>query len=160
MHYVVQLNIKIPLTQPPFCIISCVSMFGLVNVLVRPTHRPSISRLTKESKRAGLPGYIRYNSSIPRPYSFYIGASWAGKPVEPGLKKRHVSFAPDSLVGAWRDKTLSRPKSVVSKDAGEDFFYVQEVSLQTTGMKWPQYLYLYGILSDAQWVGGYNMNQK
>ena len=67
---------------------------------------------------------------MPRSYRFHIGASWAGKPEEPGLKRRYVPFASDSNVGAWRDKTLSRPKTVSSKDAGEDFFYVQEVSLR------------------------------
>jgi protein phosphatase PTC7 len=33
------------------------------------------------------------------------------------------------VVGAWRDRTLSRPKMVKSDDAGEDFFYIQEVRL-------------------------------
>ena len=49
-----------------------------------------------------------------RPYTFHIGASWAGKPEYPtyGLKK--VPFPSDSLIGLWRDQTLSRN----SKPAG------------------------------------------
>jgi protein phosphatase PTC7 len=38
-----------------------------------------------------------------------------------------IPFAPDSVIGSWRDETLSRPKAVPSRDAGEDFFYVQEM---------------------------------
>lgn len=66
-------------------------------------------------------------SSILRPFTFHIGASWAGKPADQ-TKVPKVPFPPDGLVGAWRDHTLSRTKAVRSDDAGEDFFYVQEVS--------------------------------
>lgn len=86
--------------------------------------------IARKSKRAGPLALLRHASSMPRPYRFHIGASWAGKPPEPGPRRRYVPFASDSAVGAWRDHTLSRPKSVPGKDAGEDFFYVQEVSLQ------------------------------
>lgn len=65
-------------------------------------------------------------SSIHRPFTFHIGASWAGKPAD-GTKVPKVPFPSNSLVGAWRDHTLSWPKAVRSDDAGEDFFYVQEV---------------------------------
>jgi protein phosphatase PTC7 len=85
--------------------------------------------VNKKPERAGMPSSTRYTSSMPRPYRFHIGASWAGKPPEPGPKRPHVPFPSDSVIGAWRDKTLSRPKAVPSKDAGEDFFHVQEVSL-------------------------------
>ncbi|CAA7271708.1 unnamed protein product [Cyclocybe aegerita] len=64
-----------------------------------------------------------------RPYTFHIGASWAGKPADPmyQMPKEKVPFPPDTLIGAWRDKTLTRPRSVRSADAGEDFFFVQEM---------------------------------
>jgi protein phosphatase PTC7 len=65
-------------------------------------------------------------SSILRPFTFHIGASWAGKPADQ-TKVPKVPFPSDSPVGTWRDHTLSRPKAVRSDDAGEDFFYVQEV---------------------------------
>lgn len=73
---------------------------------------------------------LRFYSSIPprRPYTFHIGASWAGK-REDNLKRIKAAFPPDTLIGTWRDKTLSRPKAVRSQDAGEDFFFVQEVLL-------------------------------
>ncbi|KAF8910939.1 hypothetical protein CPB84DRAFT_1762936, partial [Gymnopilus junonius] len=67
----------------------------------------------------------------PRPYTFHIGASWAGKPDydTPELKK--VPFSPDTLIGSWRDRTLSRnSKGKVGKQAlepGEDFFFIQDV---------------------------------
>ncbi|KAF8228176.1 hypothetical protein L208DRAFT_1292865 [Tricholoma matsutake] len=67
-------------------------------------------------------------SSILRPFTFHIGASWAGKPAD-HTKVPKVPFPPNTLVGAWRDHTLSRKKAVRSHDAGEDFFYVQEVRL-------------------------------
>jgi protein phosphatase PTC7 len=67
-------------------------------------------------------------STIPRPYTFHIGASWAGKTGE-SSKVKKVPFPSDGVVGAWRDRTLSRPKMVKSDDAGEDFFYIQEVRL-------------------------------
>jgi len=38
-----------------------------------------------------------------------------------------VPFPPDTLVGQWRDKMLSHPKAAKSVDAGEDFFFIQEV---------------------------------
>jgi protein phosphatase PTC7 len=69
----------------------------------------------------------RSMSSLTRPYTFHIGASWVGKPVDPNKIPR-VPFPSDSLIGGWRDKTLLRSK-VAGNDAGEDFFYVQEVSL-------------------------------
>jgi protein phosphatase PTC7 len=67
-------------------------------------------------------------SSMTRPYTFHIGASWAGKPADSN-KIPKVPFPPESLIGNWRDKTLSLPKAAGTKDAGEDFFFVQEVSL-------------------------------
>lgn len=87
------------------------------------------SAMSRLIARKGGPSSSRHISTVPRPYKFHIGASWAGKPAERGRKPLDtVPFTPDSPIGAWRDATLSRPKSVASKDAGEDFFYVQEVS--------------------------------
>jgi len=88
---------------------------------------------------------LRFYSSIPqihartspRPYTFHIGASWAGKPDDDPMKIK-AAFPPDTIVGMWRDKTLSRPKAVRSRDAGEDFYFVQEVLL---------YPYCYAILN-------------
>ncbi|KII88511.1 hypothetical protein PLICRDRAFT_30007 [Plicaturopsis crispa FD-325 SS-3] len=62
-----------------------------------------------------------------RPYTFHIGASWAAKPPNPGHDIPKVPWPPKSLVGAWRDATLARRKAVKSVDAGEDFFYVQQM---------------------------------
>lgn len=97
-------------------------MYGLVY------NETAMSRLIASKSR---PTCQRASSRLlsSRPYKFHIGASWAGKPPEPGPKQLHIPFASESVIGAWRDKTLSRPKAVRSKDAGDDFFYVQEVSL-------------------------------
>ena len=111
--------------------LTTILMSGLAQNLIRPTYRSPVYRLiARKSKRVGPLALLRHASSGPRPYRFHIGASWAGKPPQPGLRRRLVPFASDSAIGAWRDDTLSRSKSVSSKDAGEDFFYVQEVSLQ------------------------------
>lgn len=62
----------------------------------------------------------------PRPYTFHIAASWAGKVEDHRIRK--VPFPPDTPIGSWRDKMLSRPKSAYNNnDAGEDFFFIQEV---------------------------------
>jgi hypothetical protein len=91
-------------------------------------HKTAMYRLiTWKSRRTCLLASARWMSS--RPYKFHVGASWAGKPTEWGPKRLHIPFAPESVIGSWRDETLSRPKAVPSRDAGEDFFYVQEVSL-------------------------------
>ncbi|KAI0818611.1 protein serine/threonine phosphatase 2C [Irpex lacteus] len=66
-------------------------------------------------------------SSLPRPYRFHVGASWAGKPLNP--RDRPVTTKPfpkDHPVAAWRDHVLSRPNGINGKHIGEDFFYVQE----------------------------------
>ena len=95
---------------------------------LRSMQSPTMSRLIARKSAHSS----RHLSTLPRPYKFHIGASWAGKPAERGRKPlATVPFTPDSPIGAWRDVTLSRPKAVSSKDAGEDFFYVQEVSFQS-----------------------------
>jgi protein phosphatase PTC7 len=86
--------------------------------------RPAMAReVFRRSRRTPS----RLMSSNPRPFTFHIGASWAGKPTGPGHRPK-VPFPSNSIVGAWRDHTLLRPKTVRSDDAGEDFFYVQEVT--------------------------------
>ena len=68
-------------------------------------------------------------SSLPRPYRFHVGASWAGKPPDPrGPRVKSVPFPPDSPIGKWRDLTLSRPNPGAGRHIGEDFFYIQDVS--------------------------------
>lgn len=67
---------------------------------------------------------------FPHPYTFHIGASWAGKPAAADSMIK-VPFPPDSIIGKWRDTTLSWPKSSGLKDAGEDFFFIQEVSVRS-----------------------------
>lgn len=79
------------------------------------------------SSRAKAARNLSTTADILRPYTFHIGASWAGKVTRDVDKKLKVPFPADGLIGSWRDKMLSRPKSVKSVDAGEDFFFVQEV---------------------------------
>ncbi|EPQ58129.1 hypothetical protein GLOTRDRAFT_110039 [Gloeophyllum trabeum ATCC 11539] len=68
-------------------------------------------------------------STLPRPYRFHIGTSWAGKPRDPRVKRVKSSFPPDSSILKWKEEELRRlHKATWSKDPGEDFFYVQEVS--------------------------------
>jgi hypothetical protein len=88
---------------------------------------PTLRTLTTASKNA-------QTKSQPRPFRFVVGASWLGKP--PGPKPRRSKylpavqpFDPKSPIGAWRDKTLEWPKTVLpaTKDPGHDFFYIQPV---------------------------------
>ena len=69
----------------------------------------------------------------PRPYKFHIGASFAGKPAHPHdlPKSLGAGFLDDSPIALWRDDALKRRKAVKSTSAGEDFFYMQEVSLSS-----------------------------
>ena len=87
-------------------------------------YRPALYRqIVRKSNRISR----TYTTSVVhRPYTFHIGASWAGKPEDPG-DPRKVPFPEDTLVGGWRDKMLSWPKHFPSTSAGEDFFFVQEV---------------------------------
>ena len=105
-----------PASLPPPCLMSIYSLI-LGRHILSKTPR---SRLRFYSS-------IRATTS-PRPYTFHIGASWAGKPDE-ALRKIRDAFPPDTIIGTWRDKTLSRPKAVRSRGAGEDFFFLQEVLL-------------------------------
>ena len=78
-------------------------------------------------------GHARFQSTVPlpRPYKFHIGAGFAGKPAHPhhSTGKEPANFPSGSPIRTWRDNTLQRQKSVQSTSAGEDFFYVQEVSM-------------------------------
>jgi protein phosphatase PTC7 len=71
-------------------------------------------------------------STITRPYTFHIGASWAGKPPEEprrGGKKKSAlvpqqGFPPNSEVGRWRKAELERfAFGAKGRLPGEDFFY-------------------------------------
>ncbi|PPQ71973.1 hypothetical protein CVT24_008190 [Panaeolus cyanescens] len=96
----------------------------------------SIGRMTRSSIRKSSTAHMYHDShsaTIPpqtrlqRPYTFHIGASWAGKPEYEPSQSFKIPFPSDTLIGTWRDKTLSRKKAVRSADAGEDFFFVQEM---------------------------------
>ncbi|KAJ7765515.1 phosphatase 2C-like domain-containing protein [Mycena maculata] len=63
-------------------------------------------------------------SSIPHPYSFHIGASFAPKPpIRFAGEKPRVPFPSDGIIGSWRDRMLAQPKAVPTKECGEDFFF-------------------------------------
>lgn len=79
------------------------------------------------SERGQTTRALSVATNPPRPYAFHIGASWAGKVNRDEDQPFKVPFSVDSPIGSWRDKLLSGPKAVKSVDAGEDFFFVQEV---------------------------------
>ncbi|KAG2020292.1 hypothetical protein CC2G_005650 [Coprinopsis cinerea AmutBmut pab1-1] len=100
-----------------------------------PHHLPSLfsrynSARARQILRKSANSHVRcYAVAAARPYTFHIGASWAGKTEDPVIAATKVPFPSDTLIGSWRNKMLSRPKHVRSKDAGEDFFFVQELSI-------------------------------
>ena len=100
-------------------------------------------RLRSYSSSSSIPPI--HATTSPRPYTFHIGASWAGKSDPMRIK---TAFPPDTVIGTWRDKTLSRPKAVRSRDAGEDFFFVQEVLLHPYN-----YATLNSLKIDAESIG-------
>lgn len=93
---------------------------------------PTMARAVLQCRR--LPVHRLMSSSPPsRPFKVHVGASFAGKPPEyrpmTGRRRRPViDFPADSDITSWRAHMLSRPKGVPAKTAGEDFYYVQEVS--------------------------------
>jgi len=107
------------LPVPPPCLMNIYSPILARNIL-RKTPR-SIHRFYSSTS---IPQ--THTTTLPRPYTFHIGTSWAGKSAN-DTQMIKTAFPLDTLIGTWRDKTLSRPKAVRSVDAGEDFFFVQEV---------------------------------
>jgi protein phosphatase PTC7 len=90
--------------------------------------RTRTNLLTSAFYRTRLPIVIRRSvSSLPRPYQFHIGASWAAKPPSPQPLRINVPFSADTTVGRWRDETLGRWKNAKGGNAGEDFFFVSRV---------------------------------
>lgn len=65
------------------------------------------------------------------PYTFHLAASWAAKPIDSLVLRSRSPFPPDTAIGMWRDRVLSSKRRRNGRggygDAGEDFFFVQEV---------------------------------
>ena len=119
---------------PSFCTLVPVSMplsFVAKHPLARTSTRTSSKcSLLLKPARFFSPSASASSSSLPRPYRFHVGASWAGKPHDPrGPRVKSNPFPPDSPVGRWRDATLARPNAAAGKHIGEDFFYIQDVSV-------------------------------
>ncbi|KAL4067619.1 phosphatase 2C-like domain-containing protein [Scleroderma citrinum] len=69
----------------------------------------------------------KFLSTSTRPFTFHIGASWAAKSPDPKVTRFHTPFPTDSCIGKWRDGMLTLRQNNLSKDAGEDFFYVTDM---------------------------------
>ncbi|KAH8117448.1 phosphatase 2C-like domain-containing protein [Phellopilus nigrolimitatus] len=94
---------------------------------------PALPRTLLQCQRRSACRLISSASSA-RPYKIHVGVSFAGKPPEvherPARRRRPViDFPGDSDIARWRAETLLRNKTTTSTTAGEDFFYIQEVSL-------------------------------
>ncbi|KAF8636634.1 hypothetical protein AX17_003443 [Amanita inopinata Kibby_2008] len=100
-----------------------VALASLMFLLYRLAIARHIARRvhTRRSLSTALPSKQR------RPYTFYIGASWAAKSHDPFERHLQLPFPSDGLVGTWRDNVLAWPKNVESKDPGEDFLYIQSM---------------------------------
>ncbi|PSR74921.1 hypothetical protein PHLCEN_2v9455 [Hermanssonia centrifuga] len=101
---------------------------------IGPVKCPLVTKLSQQAKswrNHSVPPSTRAYSSLPRPYRFHTGASWAGKPAHPQDRKLNVEpFSKDSPIGRWRDHVLSRPNGNGRMHIGEDFFYIQEMRSQ------------------------------
>ncbi|SRR5258708_9373100 len=69
----------------------------------------------------------------PRPYTFHVGASFIGKPDSGDDQQgppliTTKPFPSQHPVVPFRDRMLSWERDIPSTSAGQDFFYVQEVS--------------------------------
>ncbi|KAI0780963.1 protein serine/threonine phosphatase 2C [Trametes elegans] len=85
-------------------------------------------RSASRTSPSPCPKHARNYSSLPRPYRFHVGASWAGKPHDPrGPRIKSNPFPPDSPIGKWRDLMLSRPNPPAGNHIGEDFYYIQDM---------------------------------
>jgi protein phosphatase PTC7 len=91
-----------------------------------PRPWPPLNTFLHSVRRCNRLPRSRPFSTLKHPYRFHVGVSWAGKHTN---KQRvaNQGWPADSVIGKWRDLVLSRPKALASKDAGEDFFFVQEV---------------------------------
>lgn len=97
-------------------------------------YRKAAHRLQQLSARtARFTEQSRFSSALStqsfprRAYTLHIAASWAGKPVDAQTKQHAKPFASTSEIGAWRDQTLAANNSLGVADAGEDFFYIEQV---------------------------------
>ncbi|KAI0065346.1 protein serine/threonine phosphatase 2C [Artomyces pyxidatus] len=87
--------------------------------------RPLVPRYRPAGSRA------RFSSTMPRPYRFHISASWHGKTPPSPPSKGNEAFSLDSSIAIWRDHMLSSQRAGFTKDAGEDFFYIQDMRNQS-----------------------------
>ena len=74
----------------------------------------------------------RYMSSLQqkRPFKLNVGIAFASKPLHlesMQTKMKTADFSRTNDIVRWRAEMLQRYGSALSADAGEDFFYVQEV---------------------------------
>jgi hypothetical protein len=93
-------------------------MLSLTHASLRP-NKAAISILNRSC--LGL----RYVSNSPKPYTFHVAASWAGKPV---ASIDRVPWPKKSPIRNWRDGMLRTHSSAPDpEDPGEDFFFVQQV---------------------------------
>ena len=74
--------------------------------------------------------YSSTTNTFPRPFKLHFGVSFAGKRPDSELlqARQKGRFSVSSPVGQWRDQLLTHKKEVPSLDAGQDFWYIQEVS--------------------------------
>ncbi|KAI6108972.1 phosphatase 2C-like domain-containing protein [Pisolithus thermaeus] len=100
-------------------------------VLPLPSHFGHL-RLASGSCRVRLPPRIqefpaKFISALSRPFTFHVGVSWASKPADPKITRCHTPFPADSCIGRWRDTMLALREKNISRDAGEDFFYITQM---------------------------------
>jgi hypothetical protein len=101
--------------------------------------RSALSRISRRIHSHVANNARTYSTDVPglktRPYTFHVGVAYAGKPPARS-KRRLAAFPSDHRILEWKNEMLAYPWKTgygpnhVRKDAGEDFYYVQEVRRQ------------------------------
>ncbi|KAF8605232.1 hypothetical protein BDV93DRAFT_490502 [Ceratobasidium sp. AG-I] len=107
-------------------------------MLLRNAHRPLVRPIPTFYASITVPSASsldrpRLNHSTPRrPYKIEVGVSFAAKPpleYKGRPKRRTVAFPADHPIAKWRDALLQwKPKRIITDSAGEDFFFVEQVT--------------------------------
>ncbi|EIN07379.1 protein serine/threonine phosphatase 2C [Punctularia strigosozonata HHB-11173 SS5] len=106
--------------------------------------RNALAKTSRRLHAQAVKNARTYTSDAPppppksHPYTFHVGVGYAGKPPD-RIKRRFAAFPSGHPIATWRDEMLALPwekgygpsNNARNRDAGEDFFYVQQMREQS-----------------------------